>query len=138
MLTKRVNYDEVDYESSRSANSIQRKFLCQCIKLALRSNLTHKHGCVIVDRKRKEIISQGFNYNYKNHIHVCSMHAEIAAIRNANKRWLTRNDCEMYVVRLRNASTKECKYSKPCEMCTREIVAKNIKNVYYSINNTHL
>lgn len=135
MLIERANYDHVD-QNGRSANSIQRKLMVQCIKLALRSNLTHKHGCVIVKRKNKQIISQGFNYNSHNHIHVCSMHAEIAAIRNANKRMLAHQDCEMYVVRV--TKNLECKYSKPCASCEREIRNKtNIKHVYYSINNTY-
>lgn len=136
---KRANYDDVDSEHSRSANSIQRKWLSQCIKLALRSDLTHKHGCVIVDRKTRELISQGFNYNSKNHQCVSSMHAEIAAIKNANKR-LIRHDCDMYVVRLRNSKTQtECKYSKPCPTCMREILSKTkITHVYYSINQTNI
>lgn len=136
---ERANYDDVDYEHSRSANSIQRKWMSQCIKLALRSNLTHKHGCVIVDRKTHEMISQGFNYISNNHHCVTSMHAEIAAIKNANKRMI-QHDCDMYVVRLRNSKNmQECRYSKPCPTCMHEILSKTkIIHVYYSINKTDL
>jgi deoxycytidylate deaminase len=138
MPQERANYDEVDYANSRSANSIQRKWLSQCIKLALRSELTHKHGCVIVNRKTDEVISQGFNYNSKNHHCVTSMHAETAAIKNAKKRMI-RNECDMYVVRLRKSNNnREFGYSKPCPTCTREILSKTkITHIYYSINQTN-
>lgn len=135
-------YDNMDMESSRVATSDQRKYLRYCVQLAGKSNVTHKHGCVIVDRKTKEIISHGFNYDYKNHVKVNSLHAEMAAIRNANKRCLARNDCEMYVVRMRNSRCRnikeyELKYSKPCEVCAQMIMSRtNIRNIYYSTNHS--
>lgn len=133
-------YDNVDTENCRVATSDQRKYLRYCVQLASRSNVTHKHGCVIVDRRTKEIISYGFNYDYKNHVKVSSLHAEMAAMRNANKRCLARNECEMYVVRLRNSrNTREMKYSKPCEECARMIMSRtNIRNIYYSTNHSEI
>lgn len=129
-------YDNVDTERSRVATSDQRKYLRHCVQLASRSNVNHKHGCVIVDRRTKEVISHGFNYDYKNHVKVSSLHAEMAAIRNANKRCLARSECEMYVVRLRNSrkETLGLKYSKPCDACARMISRTNIRNIYYSTN----
>lgn len=130
-------YDNADIENCRMATPDQRKYLRSCVQLAGKSNVNHKHGCVIVDRRTKEIISYGFNYDYKNHVNVSSLHAEMAAIRNANKRCLARNECEMYVVRLRNSKTmNELKYSKPCDACARMISRTNIRNIYYSTNHS--
>lgn len=133
--------ESVDTEHIRVATPDQRKYLLRCVQLASRSNITHKHGCVIVDRRTKEVISYGFNYDYKNHVKVSSLHAEMAAIRNANKRCLTRSECEMYVVRLRNSRTHtstDLKYSKPCEACAKMIMSRtNIRNIYYSTNTSY-
>ena len=135
-MNKRQSYDDVDTEHSRAATADQRRYLRHCVQLASRSNVTHKHGCVIVDRRTKEIIAHGFNYDYKNHVEVSSLHAEMAAIRNANKRFL-KNDCEMYVVRLRNSKhITGLRYSKPCEACARTISRTNIRNIYYSTNHS--
>jgi pyrimidine deaminase RibD-like protein len=129
-----MGYDGVDFEESRVADPTQRKYMSKCTQLAMRSNVKHhKHGCVIVDRKTGEIVSTGFNNYCKSSIYD-SIHAEVAAIRNASKRFLY--NCDMYVVRVRNNFTiPELKYSKPCPKCQCFIHRRTrIRNVFYSIN----
>ena len=130
----RMAYDNVDSSISKMANAEQLKYLSKCARLAYRSDLTHKHGCVIVDKKTGDIISKGYNRNLRNHVDVCSLHAEMAAIKNAKKNHLTK-DCDMYIVRLRNSHTPELKYSKPCPHCFKYIIQSKINTIYYSTNN---
>jgi tRNA(Arg) A34 adenosine deaminase TadA len=129
-----MSYEGVDSQESRIANPIQRKYLSKCIQLAMRSNVKHhKHGCVIVDRRTGEIVSSGFNIFCKSSIHE-SIHAEVAAIRNASKRFLQDHNCEMYVVRVRNNfKCPELKYSKPCPNCQGFIHRRTrIRKIFYS------
>ena len=133
-----MGYDGVDFDESRVADPNQRKYMSKCTQLAMRSNVKHhKHGCVIVDRKTGEIVSTGFNIFCRSRIHD-SIHAEVAAIRNASKRFL--HNCDMYVVRVRNNFTSpELKYSKPCSKCQCFIHRRTrIRNVFYSINEWYI
>lgn len=129
----RCCYDDADSTICKEANPEQLKYLSKCARLASRSNLTHKHGCVIVDKKTGDIISKGYNHNLRNHVDVCSLHAEMAAIKNAKKQNITKH-CEMYIVRLRNSSKPELKYSKPCPHCFKHILQSKINKIYYSTN----
>ena len=108
---------------SLNVNHRQSGWIKKCINLALRSNLTHKHGCIVV--KDDMIVSSGFNYrscdksyyngstrvngrtrvnnNHNNNIGkpqkcVYSTHAEMAAIKGAKKKNLC--DSDMYIVRI--------------------------------------
>lgn len=133
-----MSYDGVDAHTSRIANPIQRKYLSKCIQLAMRSNMKHhKHGCVIVDRRTGDIVASGFNRVCKSSIHE-SIHAEVAAIRNATKRFLQDHNCEMYVVRVHNNFNRsELKYSKPCPSCQGFIHKRTrIRRIFYSISDT--
>lgn len=133
-MTCRKCYDNVDIDVSKSPGYSQHKYLQKCIRLAERSSLTHKHGCVIVDKKTGEIISKGFNCNLKNHTGVTSLHAEIAAICNAKKSLIKATDCDMYIVRI-GGGKSSLRYSKPCAHCSFVIQSHTrIKHVYYSIN----
>lgn len=128
-------YDGVDVAISRNADNVQKKYLQKCIRLAERSSLTHKHGCVIVDTKSGEIISQGFNCRLNNHAQVTSLHAEIAAIKNAKKDLLNGIECDMYIVRL--GCQGNLRYSKPCKRCSCVIESRTrIRHIYYSINDS--
>ena len=74
-------------------------------------------GCVIV--KDGKIISRGYNKREKNKD--VTAHAEIEAIRKANKKlgdWQL-IDCDLYVT------------IEPCIMCTGAIIQSRIRNVYY-------
>ena len=93
-----------------------RVWIKKCINLALKSNLTHKHGCVMV--KNNEIVSSGYNYRIgfktikertNDEFRIVttskergkfahSVHAEMAAIKGAKKQDLRK--CDMYVVRI--------------------------------------
>jgi len=150
----------------------------KCINLANKSNLTHKHGCVLV--KNDMIISCGYNYkphkcNSKTSITsknskqlkndneqrmIFSTHAEMSAIKRANKKQLT--NCDLYVVRIGSSMLPRHKCSKnidgsengngnenenekthqkyylknshPCEICSNLIKESGIRRVYYSID----
>lgn len=134
---RRRAYDNADSTICKMANAEQLKYLFKCAQLASRSNLTHKHGCVIVDKKTGDIISKGYNRNLRNHVDVCSLHAEMAAIKNAKKNNLTK-DCDMYIVRLRNSNKPELKYSKPCPHCFKYIIQSKISKIYYSTNDINI
>jgi tRNA(Arg) A34 adenosine deaminase TadA len=129
-----TNYDLVDFSISKQPDPMQSKYITMCVKLAAKSPLTHKHGCVIVDKKSGDIISKGFNKRLNNHVHVKSMHAEIAAIKNAKKHFLMDMECDMYIVRI-GKEDGLLKYSKPCPQCSGVIKSHTrIRNIYYSIN----
>ena len=74
-------------------------------------------GCVVV--KDNKVISRG--YNHRETKHDVSSHAEMEAIRKANKKlnnWRL-VDCDLYVT------------IEPCLMCMGAIYQSHIKNVYY-------
>ena len=74
-------------------------------------------GCVIV--KNDRVISRGHNRREKRND--VTSHAEIEAIRKANKKlgdWQL-IDCDLYVT------------IEPCMMCMGAIIQSHIRNVYY-------
>ena len=74
-------------------------------------------GCVIV--KNDKVISRGHNRREKRND--VTSHAEIEAIRKANKKlgdWQL-IDCDLYVT------------IEPCMMCMGAIIQSHIRNVYY-------
>ena len=97
-------------------------------KEAYKSNLTNKHGCVIV--KKGKVISQGHNLNYTIFTNVKSLHAEIMAL-NKIKYIKDLSDCDMYVVRVCKV-TDNLLFSKPCIYCYPIINKTNIHKIYYS------
>ena len=115
------SYDGVDQECSKSITTEQQQYIKKCLFLAKKSNLTQKHGCVIV--RNKEIISSGYNFKIKNDFYtknedvkkndVYSVHAEISTIKKVKNQDLTK--CDMYVVRLgpQNSKCFHMKYSRP-------------------------
>ena len=113
----------------------QQYFLYRASKVALKSSMTHKHGCVIV--KDNVILSTGFNHQYLTKMNnLYSIHAEIEAIKKLKKFNITiKEKVEMYVVRIGTENFNHClKYSKPCENCIKCIENLNIKRIYYSTN----
>lgn len=78
-------------------------------------------GAVIV--KNNSVISYG--YNFKESENSVFGHAELMAIRNAEKvfnNWRL-NDCDIYIT------------LDPCPMCASAIKQSRIKNVYSALNN---
>lgn len=105
---------------------------------AIKSDMVHKHGCVIV--YKNEVISCGYNYRIDmNHY---SIHAELDAIHKVKNKNKILPKCVLYVVRIDNnhCNKIDCsnniqstlKSSKPCKNCEDEIKKYNIKMVYYS------
>lgn len=80
-------------------------------------------GAVIV--RNDEIIASAFNR--KEELNDVTAHAEILAIREAEKklgRWRL-NDCEMYVT------------LEPCPMCAWAIISARIKTLYFGSYDTN-
>lgn len=103
--------------------------VCQC--LAEKSEMTHRHGCVIVyDNK---IIAHGWNHVSESLVDSMSIHAEISAINQVRKKRIPLNLCDMYVVRIGSGRCSEVlKCSKPCERCSKVINRYRLRRVYYS------
>lgn len=126
-------YDGIEHNQCKLSTNNQRRYLDICCKLAKKSSLAHKHGCIIV--KNGKIISKAFNTKLiaKTYESVpTSLHAEVAAIKKA-KTQLGEN-CELYVVRIGTPNHYTTKYSRPCEACTQFINKFRIGKVYYSVN----
>lgn len=132
------SYDGVDHDSCRKQTFEQEKYIEKCLLLANKSDLTQKHGCVLV--RNKEIISDGYNFKIanksrKNHS-IFSVHAEVCTLKKVKNQDLS--ECELYVVRLGPPSdSSSMKYSYPCKVCLSYIDRFRIRKVYYSINCTH-
>jgi pyrimidine deaminase RibD-like protein len=123
----RSKYDSV--EEYKKSNVRQKQYLDVCGSLAVKSPLTHKHGCIIV--KGNKIISKGYN-NKTNVYSESSIHAEIAALRKVKH--LLDETCTMYVVRIGTPEQYAFKYSKPCATCASMITKFKIRTVFYSVN----
>jgi len=108
---------------------MKEEFIDECKRLSRLSNLSHKHGAVVI--MNGEIVGRGYNYFEKTHSSL-SIHSEAAAIIDARKR-ISRKDfkkCTLLVVRTNNSH--ELKLSRPCEMC-RELCEKyQIDRIIYS------
>lgn len=122
---------------SKSINENQKKheeYITIAYHLALKSNLNHKHGCVIVHKGK--IISNGWNSCTIGKDKIFSIHAEVSAIskikrfRNQNK---ILENSTLYVVRIGNDTCNQTfKLSKPCNNCSNFIQKMGIKKIYYS------
>lgn len=126
-----ICYNNIDSDIVKNADDFQKRVLKDCKTLAQRSDMLHKHGCIIV--KNGTVISRGFNQRFTNKklqdCHdVTSWHAEMIAIRKCTKELLCQSD--LYIVRIGSGY----KYSKPCSVCAKKIEKLGIRNVYYSIN----
>lgn len=118
--------------SPRQSNQRQLNFLQIAGQLAFRSNITHRHGCVVVDPHTDEILSKGFNHTHPAMQHVNSVHAEHDALRKIKKH-VDLSGAEIYVVRIGPVSRGQAfTLSKPCDGCTRLLVRHKVGKVYYS------
>lgn len=100
----------------------------RAIKLAGKSCMVHKHGCVIT--KGSNIIGEGYNRAIQHMEHAFSLHSEVVAlssVRNRSKGFL--DDAVMIVVRL---GPDGLKLSNPCARCRRAIEKSGIRKVFYS------
>ena len=137
----------------KAATDKQLQYLQRAAQCAFRSNMTQRHGCVIVNPDG-EVVATGYNYKTVYHCHQYSTHAEVNALSKLKKSAdLTHH--QMYVVRLSNAlsSTQQqqqhwrqhqpqnhhqrasevaLKSSMPCEACMEAITKKRLRKVWYS------
>jgi deoxycytidylate deaminase len=116
-------------------------FIQAAIECALKSNMFHRHGSVIV--KRNRIIGSGYNMMLKRpKHHQYSTHAEVSAIEDAKQRGHDFHGTRMYVIRLMRGSShsEKClrlRNSLPCCHCSRFINAHNILRVFFTCDESH-
>ena len=129
-----VYYQSLDNEKVRMCSERQARYLDKAKQQAFKSNMAHRHWCVIV--YDDIILASGFNYMHDHLCHKYSIHSEMDAISKIKKRMRSLlPSCEMYVVRIAPNSMDNClKYSKPCKDCTALIKKVGIGKVYYSSN----
>ena len=134
----------------------EKYFIDEATREAEKSNMNHRHGCVIV--KNNKIVSRGHNYYYHHcsfngytHTHSnlkqkYSVHAEEDAIKNYCRKFVKtknasashRSGLKVYVVRVQQQVTESgtrnwvYKNSKPCEMCRRFLTFIEPSKVYYT------
>lgn len=117
-------------------------FVNEAANYALKnSELTHKHGCVIVFDNN--IVSYGCNKKSKS-LKNYSIHAEEDAINSLNKIYKKKKvikECILFVVRIPNCHNyeeDELKMSKPCLKCASKIRKTGILTVYYSVDDNYV
>jgi len=135
--------------SEKEIHKSDHLYLTYAYKTALKSNMQHKHGCIIVDSKGN-IISSGYNKFLnvpkekikifdKNTSVKMSNHAEEMALKKADPKKLF--GAKLYIVRINlhdnNENNNELfMYSKPCKRCTAIIESCmkkcGLKKVYYT------
>jgi tRNA(Arg) A34 adenosine deaminase TadA len=126
----------IDYRHSKDRflyktkykTDLQSFFFNYAKKEAYKSDLTNKHGCVIV--KNGKIISQGHNTYCDTLDEVKSIHAEIMAL-NKIKYIKDLSSCDMYIVRVSKV-TDDLMFSKPCNYCYPILNKTNLHKIYYS------
>lgn len=124
-----------DNAIAKTSNCKQDYYMDLAAREALKSDMTQKHGCVIL--LDDEILSIGHNYRTTHMFHTFSIHAEIDALNKINKKKYKAvfHKMEMYVVRIGTGKfSNVLKYSKPCQGCTNAILKYGIQKVYYSTN----
>lgn len=110
-------------------------------KIALKSPMRHRHGCVIVYAD-KQVLSTGFNYVIQktDSIEYISIHAEISAIKRikSSQKHLLKK-CVLYIVRIGPDSLQNhLKMSMPCHSCTEHIHESGIPKIHFSLTENHI
>lgn len=105
-------------------------------KLAKKSKCRCKHGSVVA--KGNRVYGMGCN-SYKEHPTwgggpLLTLHAEAAAIRDAQRRGVDLKGKNLYVVRIDSQSAM----SRPCKSCQRLIEEVGIRKVYYTDKNGNI
>jgi deoxycytidylate deaminase len=118
-------YELVDNTPVKEANLTHNYFMHYASNIAKLSSMQHKHGCIIVHRKK--ILASAFNQLFDGQR---GIHAEIAAIRSCHS---CMTNTVMYVVRVAPLCYPGIlKYSRPCPNCQKLILKHKIKTVFYS------
>lgn len=124
-------YDDIDPVICKDKHKY---YLDIAASVAINSPMSHKHGAVIVHKKK--IISTGYNYFFTQLTKNYSIHAEVAAINSLKGKMKDiLSECELYIVRIGPVNYQDIlKYSKPCLKCQDYINKYEIKKTYYSTN----
>lgn len=120
-------------------------FMHEAKKLSQKSEMNHKHGCVIV--RNGKIVATGYNHHYTSSHTNCngipkkfSVHAEECAVKNYCKKHLKSSSnapIQIYIVRCGIVYGKQkLKNSKPCESCRNFMSYIEPNKIYYSIDDT--
>ena len=112
------------------------------IKTALKSNMHHKHGSIIIYRNK--ILSTGYNYynllngkiynnnnNNNYELNKYSIHAEKDAISKIKNKNILKY-CKIYVIRIKNIN--ELEHGYPCNMCIDLLKKYGLTLKYIKIN----
>ena len=126
-------------------------FLEVASAVAHRSDMYHRHGAVVVDR-RGRVLGVGFNYRVKNQGNRWSVHAEEAAIQDCRRKGFSLQHATMYVIRIRTWKREltlqknskgvpppaksfgetQLRNSRPCRNCQRFIEKNRLNKVFFT------
>lgn len=112
------------------------KYIQMACSYAEKSTMFSRHGCVLVHHGK--IISYGVNQlrNYSNDriIQGCSCHAEMDAIRNANKTNVFKKSYNLTVYIARFNRNQMYLDARPCILCYQLLKSNGIKTIVYTID----
>ncbi len=105
---------------------MENKYLSECVDLAIKASKLDEVpvGAIVV--RNNEVVGRG--YNKKESSNLCTRHAEVEAIEEANKvvdSWRL-DDCILYVT------------LEPCLMCCGAILESRISKVIYLSKRTNV
>ncbi len=125
----------------KQPNKTQTRMLMQAARVALRSNMTQQHGCIIVDpNASNRVVASGYNFKMSYLQHQFSIHAEVHALSKMKKmKQPSVGAFDMYVVRIARDNEHDdsvFRMSKPCCACKKAIEESShiIRRVYYSFS----
>ena len=111
---------------------------------AIYSNVSKKHGAIIVDPETGEILATGYNHRDRSHHkrdlldddnEHHSVHAEVDVLRNLKKIYRNKKkNLHMYVVKICNTNQMKFQFSKPCANCADKIIKAGIRKIFYTWN----
>jgi pyrimidine deaminase RibD-like protein len=122
--------------------SQNRMYMDAAISLARTSTMESRHGCVIVNEKRKDgpIVARGVNRHVDGGAShgVFSIHAEAAAaagllaIKAHDRRFFRGSTA--YVARVGGEGGATCRFSKPCPECQRLLRKLGVRKLYFTFD----
>jgi hypothetical protein len=104
----------------------------------------HKHLSLLIDYKKKTILTYGFNYYLKSDKFPFSLHSEINTINKHYKKKLTKNinKSKKILVIIKLSKIGIIGNSKPCQHCANYIYNNydnlNLYKIYYSTKHLKL
>lgn len=108
---------------------VKEEFIDLCKEIAQNSDGRFKHGAILI--KGKNILAQGYNYNYVHPLHgKWSMHAEENVIQQVKNKYgkSILSSCILYVIRVNRHD--QIMNSAPCTNCKKLIKKYNILTFY--------